>query len=283
MSGAGNWRELATVKTEGNLAAGLGAGIDFGLTVDNDRLVLNCKASLVFGPGAAGGFGTIVDFEKIYDVAKLLCEALSEVDYRYLFGVAKDAFDYIAYGIYHVIASPGQVAGKAFEKSYEEVFQWWQLRSSLKVEAGNLSENLLRDGSVILDDKSLSVGKIPPQAMGPMLYALSESFLDSWESEQEKAIVLLLTSIVSWHQFVEVLEHMSSKAAKVNAARNLNRLNSILDGRQQDEFNQFIHNLSENPLGNAGDGLVAWTTKNPILKKDILVAAHDSGLFDGIA
>jgi len=29
--------------------------------------------------------------------------------------------------------------------------------------------------------------------------------------------------------------------------------------------------------------ITAWTTRNPNLKKDILVAAKNSGMFDGIA
>jgi hypothetical protein len=116
-----------------------------------------------------------------------------------------------------------------------------------------------------------------------MLYVLSEEFVDSWESKQEKAIVLLLSSIGSWHQFIEVLEHMSPNAQKVDAIKSLNRLNSILDGCEQDEFNRFIHNLQDRFQNNSNKGVVAWTTKSPNLKKDILLAAQASGLFDGIA
>ncbi|WP_126360539.1 hypothetical protein [Pseudomonas fluorescens] len=46
---------------------GIGASFDFGIEINADRLAINCKASLVFGTGAGGGFGTAVDVEKIGD------------------------------------------------------------------------------------------------------------------------------------------------------------------------------------------------------------------------
>ncbi|WP_083453385.1 type VI secretion system Vgr family protein [Desulfatitalea tepidiphila] len=283
MSGAGNWRELATVKTEGNVAAGLGAGANFGLSISKDQLTFNCNASLVFGPGAAGGFGTIVDFEKIYDVIKLVCEALADIDYRYLYSVTEEAFKFISFGIYQAISSPGRTAAEIFQNGFREVMRWWQFRTFLKAEAERIATNLLQDRTVLLDGKSLSIGKLPPETVGPMIYVLSESFIGSWESGQEEAIVLLLSSIGSWHQFVKVLEHMSPKAEKVNAAGSLNRLNSILDGRQQDQFNQFIHNLPESSLKAENKKTIAWATRNPNLKREILIAAKTSGLFDGVA
>jgi endo-1,4-beta-mannosidase len=124
---------------------------------------------------------------------------------------------------------------------------------------------------------------LPPETLGPMLYVLSESFIDSWESAQEETIVLLLSSIGSWHQLVEVLEHMSPKAEKVNAAGSLNRLNSILDGSQQDQFNRFLHNLPESPRKEENKKILAWKTRNPDLKREILMAARAIGIFDGIA
>ena len=283
MSGAGNWRELATVKTEGNLAAGLGAGANFGLSISKDRLTFNCNASLVFGPGAAGGFGTIVDFEKIYDVIKLVCEALAEVDYRYLYSVTEEAFKYISYGLFRSATSPGQLVEKAFRVGYEKIMGYWGTRSSLKMEAQVLTKKLLQDRSVMFDGKKLSIAMLPPETVGPMLYVLSESFIDSWESAQEEAIVLLLGSTDSWHQLIEILEHMSPKAEKVNAAGSLNRLNSILDGHQQDQFNQFIHNLPESTRKKKNIKTIAWTIKDPNLKREILIAARASKIFDGIA
>jgi hypothetical protein len=245
-------------------------------------LTFNCNASLVFGPGAAGGFGTIVDFEKIYDVIKLVCEALADIDYRYLFNLTKDAFDYIAIGLYQVVTSPGQIIGKAFDIGFNEMAGWWRTRSALKQEAKELAENILIDQGVVIKGQQLALVELPPETIGTMLFVLSESYIDSWEEVQEKAIVSLLTSIGSWHHFVKILERLSPKAEKVEAMRSLNRLNSILDGPQQDEFNRFIHHLSENPSGNVGSGVVAWTTTNPNHKKEILLAAKASGLFNGI-
>jgi len=249
------------------VAAGLGAGANFGLSISKDRLAFNCNASLVFGPGAAGGFGTIVDFEKIYDVIKLVCEALADIDYRYLYSVTEEAYKYISYSLFRVATSPGQIVGHTFQLGYEKVVTWWKDRSATRKEAERLTENLLQEGSVVLNGNRISFGKLPPETMGPMLYVLSVSYVDSWERAQENAIVLLLSAISSWHQFVEVLEHMSPNDIRIDAMKSLNRLNAILDGSEQDEFNKFIHNLQESHQGFSERGLAAWTTKSPYLKR----------------
>jgi len=283
MSGAGNWRELATVKTEGNVAAGLGAGANFGLSISKDRLTFNCNASLVFGPGATGGFGTIVDFEKIYDVIKLVCEALAEVDFRHLFSITKEAFQYITQGLFMVASSPVNVAKEMFTKGYFEMQEMWDRRIASKSEAASLSHNLLRDRAIVIEGQTLPLGHMLPETIGPMLYLLSESFIDSWEKEQEEAIVLILNNVKCWRQFIEVLEHMSPKAEKINAMQSLNRINAILDNNQQDQFNRFIHTLPGEGKNAEKSIHLAWATDDPGRKRSVLLAARNSRLFQGIA
>jgi hypothetical protein len=114
-----------------------------------------------------------------------------------------------------------------------------------------------------------------------MLYVLSESFVESLESEQEKAIVLLLSHIRRWRHFIEILEHMSPKATKVRAMDSLNRLNAFLD-RSQQQFNQFIDRLAilqDSPAG----ATLAWTPVAPQLKRNVMLAAQRSGKFVGLA
>ncbi|MGY2337526.1 LysM peptidoglycan-binding domain-containing protein, partial [Pseudomonas sp. SDO528_S397] len=102
-----NWVKLAEVKMEGNVAWGVGGSGEFGISIANDRLAINCKASLVLGPGAGGGFGTVVDIEQVGKLVLLFCNALADMDYRHLLGVTQDAFSYLASGLFRVMTSPG--------------------------------------------------------------------------------------------------------------------------------------------------------------------------------
>ncbi|PSV27980.1 hypothetical protein C9J42_06355 [Photobacterium sp. GB-56] len=69
--------------------------------------------------------------------------------------------------------------------------------------------------------------------------------------------MLLSGTIRSWRKFVEVLAHMNIEGKKQSSdnalINNLQRINKILDGKQQIEFNQWIAQLaSVNYLDNMG-------------------------------
>ncbi|MBM5461591.1 LysM peptidoglycan-binding domain-containing protein [Pseudomonas sp. P66] len=84
-----SWVSLAEVKAEGNVAFGVGASGEFGVSIANDRLAINCKASVVFGPGAGGGFASVMDIEHVGKLALMFCDALAEMNYRFLLGVTE--------------------------------------------------------------------------------------------------------------------------------------------------------------------------------------------------
>ena len=288
VNASSNWVSLAEVKTEANAAFGIGIGGDFGITIENNRLAVNCKGRLVFGPGASGGFATVVDLENIYTLLKLVCDALADVDYRYLLGVSTEAFSYIAWGLFKVASDPLNTATQVFDMGRLELRQWWVARSASKAEAENLARYLLSNRAILIGGKPLSLDKLPPQTAGPMLYLLSTRFVESRHEEQESAIVLLLSHLYRrWRHFIEVLEHCSKDGAKVNAMDSLDRLNSILDGQQQREFNRFIERLAV--LGLPGSGnpqsnmMLAWTPTETWRKRDILIAARSSGQFDRLS
>lgn len=283
-----SWSSLAEIKAEASAAFGAGIGGEFGITIASDRLAVNCKGRLVFGPGASGGFSTVVDLEKTYALLKLVCEALADVDYRYLLGVSQEAFNYMAWGLYQVASAPGTAAIQAFENGAQKMSIWWKRRSASMVEAENLARYLLTNRAVLINGKRLALDKLPPQTVGPMLYVLSESYVESFQEYQEKAIVLLLSHLYRrWRQFIEAMEHCSPNGAKVNAMESLNRLNRLLDGRQQQEFNQFIERLAVRGLPGSMDAsptvMLAWTPTDAWRKRDVLIAARSSGQFDGLA
>ncbi|MGQ7960296.1 LysM peptidoglycan-binding domain-containing protein [Pseudomonas sp. SP16.1] len=283
-----SWSSLAEIKAEASAAFGAGIGGEFGITIAKDRLAVNCKGRLVFGPGASGGFATVVDLEKTYALLKLVCEALADVDYRYLLGVSQEAFNYMAWGIYQVASAPKDSVIKALETGQEELSRWWGRRTASKAEAENLARYLLKHQAVLINGQRLPLEKLPPQTVGPMLYVLSESYVESFQEYQEKAIVLLLSHLYRrWRQFIEAMEHCSPNGAKVNAMESLNRLNRLLDGRQQQEFNRFIEQLAVRGLPGSSDTgskiMLAWTPTESWHKRDVLIAARASGQFNGLA
>lgn len=283
-SGSTDWASLVEIKAEGNVALGVGAGFDFSIEINADRFAVNFKASLVFGPGAGGGFGTAVDLEQVGNLALVFCSALSKADFHYQLAVSQEAFSYMATGLFKIATHPGEAAGKAFATGAEDMRAWWQEREATKQEAQKLAKYLLSNQSVSVNGKKIPLKMLPPETIGPMLYLLTESFVESWAEDQEKAVVLLLSHLRSWRHFIEVLEHCSEKGTKVKAMESLNRINALLDGNEQREFNKFIGTLAINDESTLrSDSMLAWTPGLPWRKESVLVAARRSNLFDGLA
>lgn len=282
-SGSTDWASLVEIKAEGNVALGVGAGFDFSIEINADRLAVNCKASLVFGPGAGGGFGTAVDLEQVGNLAFVFCSALSKADFHYQLAVTQDAFNYMARGLYQIATHPGEVAGKAFADGFRNMGLWWKQREATKQEAENLAKYLLSHQAINVNGKKIPLKILPPETIGPMLYLLTESFVESWAEDQEKAVVLLLSHLRSWRHFFEVLEHCSKSGSKVKAMDSLDRINAMLDGSEQREFNRFIGTLAINGESSVqSEGMLAWTPGLPWRKEGVLVAARRSNLFYGL-
>lgn len=281
----GKWELLAKIKAEGNVALGLGGGGEFGLSIQNNRLVFECKAALVLGPGAGGGFGTEIDLEQVGKVTTLFCTALAEMDYRQLLGVTQQAFSYIATGLFQVATAPVKQAITAFEVGSQEMLVWWEDRKRYQEEAENLAAYINKNKAtrvLKINGQDLPFSLLPPETMGPMIFILSKTFTLSFESAQEEALVTLLSEIRQWRHFIEVLEHCDPMAKEVNAMDSLARINSLLDGRQQDQFNCFVENLSTNQADN-NPHRVAWKTTNVASKYHIVSAAQKNWHLDGLA
>ena len=287
----GSWARLAELKAEGNVALGAGMAGEFGINISKDRLAFNCKGSLVFGPGAGGGFGTVVDLEQVSKLALLFCNALAGMDYRRLLGVTEDAFNYMASGLYQVATSPVKAFNQAFENGFGDMTIWWDRRQATRVEAEALADYLIahEDDKVMrIREQSLPLSMLPPETIGPMVYLLTEGLVawgivsDRFIEKQEKALVILLSEVRRWRQFIEVLEHCSLDASRVNAMQSLERINALLNGYEQNQFNRFIDNLA---IHQAADNpaRVAWTPSTAWRKEKVLIAAQRSGRFDGLA
>lgn len=144
--------------------------------------------------------------------------------------------------------------------------------------------DLVRHEAVIVNGQRLTIDRLPPETLGPMAYMLSERFVESWHEDQETALVLLLSHVRSWRQMLKLLEHCSPKGETVNGMESLDRLNRLVDGSQQQEFNRFIESLAVNQSSaQRPSGILAWTPSDPVRKRAVLMAARSSGLFNGLA
>lgn len=285
----GNWVKLAEVKGEGNIAWGAGIAGEFGISISNDRLAFNCKGSLVFGPGAGGGFGTVVELDQVGKLALLFCNSLADMDYRYLIGVTEEAFSYIASGLYQAATFRAKEFRQGFEQPVLAMSTWWKKRKATKIEADNLASFLIshkNDRILRIRQQDIPLSMLPPETLGPMVYLLTEGVIaagiGSFNEKQEQALVILLSEVRRWRQFIKVLEHCSRDASKVNAMNSLERINALLDGYEQNEFNRFIDSLAMNQNSDNAVRMV-WTPSNAWRKEKVLVAAQRSGRFEGLA
>jgi hypothetical protein len=79
---------------------------------------------------------------------------------------------------------------------------------------------------------------------------------------------------------IETLEHMSVNGNKVQATDSLNRINSFLLDKQQDDFNNFLDGLAVHGKPAVPAARYAWDTRQSIMfgedKVRILAAAARS-------
>jgi len=280
-SGNSNWNALAQNKAEGNLAFGIGAEVDFGIDLRRDRFMIHCKASLVFGPGAGGGFGTVVDLEKVWDLIVLVCEKLNDIDYRYLFSVEEGAFNAINQLLYKAVLYPGKTVEELIGRGARELNDWWAEREAGIREADALTKSILLNKAVVLKGCLLQINRLPPETIGSMLWILTETYVGKTHNpEQEQAIIELLSRIRRWRHMIEMLEHMPVDGKKVNAMDSLNRINSFLIDKQQEDFNNFLDGLALYGKPSTPATRYAWSVNDSILfgtdKAKMLAAASSS-------
>ncbi|MFV0456679.1 MAG: LysM peptidoglycan-binding domain-containing protein [Pseudomonas sp.] len=275
-SGNAGWNALAQIKAEGNVAFGIGAEVDFGISLTLDQFSLHCKANLVFGPGAGGGFGTVVDLEKVWDLVVLVCETLSDIEYRYLFSVEESAFNAISQLLYKAMLFPEKSINELVDNGIQRMRDWWGEREAGIVEAEQLANGILAFKSVKVGNKYLTIDKLPPETLGPMLWVLTEAYIGEATLVKEKAIVELISRVQRWRHMIEILEHMSVDGSKVNAIASLERINSFLLDSQQADFNRHLDGLALQGHPSTPAMQYAWRVEDSVAyqnKKETLLAA----------
>jgi murein DD-endopeptidase MepM/ murein hydrolase activator NlpD len=263
--------DLLELKASGLVAFGAGAGLDFECKIDRFKNIeVHGSGRLVFGPGASGGFGTTISADKIWDLCSFVFSALRESDYRFLSNVQKDLFFMLSRGFIVALTEPAVSLSDLLMSGYQGLEQAWRENQIKQNRAENLAENIStgrwRASFSNGTGNFFSIDDLPPEALGPCCYELTERFLLSREEVQEKSLVFLLSSVVSWRHFIETLEHMSADGSKKNAMESLARIQAMLDFSQQTQFDEWIKDLRT--VDN--DRRISWTPKPASEKYEIL-------------
>ncbi|PYF77792.1 LysM domain-containing protein [Marinomonas alcarazii] len=246
---------LVEVVASGNVAFGAGAGVEFTLKLTPDGFELHCSASMVLGPGGSGGFGAKVDFTKLWPLAKVIWGALAVADYRTLQCVDEVAYRYLSRAAYYFFTVPSEALEDAVGKGFEFIDSWWDEQAAVWSDRELRCAEAKQLAKTILDGQGKYSGvdqnQLQPETIGMLMDTLVQTFYWNSEEQQEKAIVMLLTGSIghSWRKFEEVLAHMNPQGKKQSGDQalfdNLDRINAILAGDQQEQFNDWIKWLSE--------------------------------------
>jgi murein DD-endopeptidase MepM/ murein hydrolase activator NlpD len=269
-----DWKELLKIEAGGTVALGIGAGLDFSLSVVRNRIVFGCKGRLVFGPGASGSFGTVVGADAAWDLLAATVEVLRESDFQFINNIEPTLYSQWAGSLYlGIVSSMSDISDLITDPAYFRMM--WGRREERKLEAHRLARSVIRQArdSGSLDGmnfKGIPYSSLPPETMGMMLYTLTQTFIESREEDQETAILLVISTITTWRQFFEVLQHMSPDGEKVNASGGLEEICAVLDdGLVDNQLSQFqrwiMSGLSAKPSFKSHE--LAWK-KIPVQQKN---------------
>ncbi|MFP3977603.1 LysM peptidoglycan-binding domain-containing protein [Marinobacter sp. KMM 10035] len=262
-----DWKDLFKISAGGTLALGAGAGFDFQLRAEQNKIILICKGRLVFGPGASGSFGSEIGADKVWTLAKTVFEVLAEADYHFLSNIQAELFTQWAQSLFLALSDQTKTITDLLVSPVEDFSRIWAARANKKSAAEKLASQILKEAKKkdYLEDMTfngLPYHQLPPETLGMMMSTLCDTFIDSWEEDQEKALLILVSQIATWRKFFETLEHMSEDGKKVNPMNSLRKLSSILDdGLSDNQLSQFhkwiMTDLAVKPTKNSLK--LAWT------------------------
>ncbi|MFY2508236.1 LysM peptidoglycan-binding domain-containing protein [Vibrio pectenicida] len=250
-----NFSALAEIKLQGNVSIGGGYNVDFELFLYEGQFFLKVAAKLVWGIGGGGGFTIAIDGPAFWQLTKVIWQGLQYIDYRLLNNIDPDAYEYLVDATYfaftavETITSPAnalELAVSAGESFISELKDVRNETLNLEKEAIVLAERVLNDST----RSGVPFNQLPPEAIGRMLDTLTRTFMFNWEEQQELAICKLLQeSTYSWHKFEEILARMNPTGSKIRGEKalfeSIERINAILDNRQQAMFNRWVATLTE--------------------------------------
>ncbi|PLY04673.1 MAG: hypothetical protein C0625_15890 [Arcobacter sp.] len=205
-------------------ALGLGAEGEFKIDFQDGKFILRAKAGLVYGAGASGKVGFMVDAKTIVHMAQFVYHLLMKADYRTLDCIASRAFYALSSYLVESIADAVELA----EEEWEKLTKWWSSKEQAMKKAKALAKSINKG----LKDDLLSIST--PEAKGKMLAILCVTEYFDDEEEQEKAIIKVLTYIQSKNEARNVFKSISLKGRRIDKSEGEEKLHDILDWYKYD-------------------------------------------------
>jgi hypothetical protein len=195
------------------------------------KFKFRAKAGITLGLGASGEVAGEISANNMVEFVQFVYHQLNNQNFDYLGFIERESFELLnRYLIYHI--ETGIQFKEAIEKSLEDIEEWWEDRNLAIEKSENITARIMANPEMLRFS--------PPETKGALLYQLTEDYWFYWEERQEDAVLVILSWIQTQREFQEVCEHMTKDGSKSKQKApyqaGYNRLASLLDGRQWEEF-----------------------------------------------
>ncbi|WP_250656109.1 hypothetical protein [Alkalimarinus coralli] len=235
------------------VAAGLGAEGYLKIEYDENtrKFIARFGAGVVAGVGANGKLDTAIEAGNIYQLVKFVYHQIMKTGFLQPEFIENDGFTFLQRSLAKAVLFGSDIVDET-QSTIRDLALWWSQVHQSRIEAEGLARK-------ILDDSSL-YRYAAPVVKGRFLAILCRRFLLSTESQQEKAIVKLLSFTQSVSEYHEILKHTSESGLVLSSSqiKNVeNMLYGILDGHEQIRFDVWKHRLHKQP--NIGNPVIAYS------------------------
>ncbi len=215
-----NWATLMSLGCSGNVRFGAGASFNFYITYFEGKFVARAKAFACWGGGAGGEFTYTIGADTIVDFCTFVYHQLKNEDFHFVDILSEEAFNN-----YNTIVTYIAMTKEALVQVYQEgAIAIRRMEFFIKDQLDLLQQDIKNQEQASAFAKEilygdLDVSFLPPESKGQILYNLCPTSWKSFEVKQELAILKIMRTIQTWHEYVEVMSHCTETGEKVNDNR----------------------------------------------------------------
>lgn len=196
-----DFRSLLDVKAELAVSAGIGAGFDFRVGLQESKLVAYAKGYLVLGPGGGGGVAAELNGRQVWELVKFVRWSLEQSDFRFLDWIDSAAFEHLSF-LQKVFSVSSDSFISLAETMVDDLTEAWNSLAKTQEVAQRAIEGVLANDELHL---------LTPLAKAELLHIIAPH---SQENSAALAALKLLKTINSHRELVEVLKRMGAEGWK---------------------------------------------------------------------
>jgi hypothetical protein len=196
-----DFRSLLDVKAELAVSAGIGAGFDFRVGLQESKLVAYAKGYLVLGPGGGGGVAAELNGRQVWELVKFVRWSLEQSDFRFLDWIDSAAFEYLSF-LQKMFSMSADSFVEVFDRGMRGLTDAWTLWSERQ-------EVVSRTIKGVLDNEELEA--LTPLAKAELLHILAPH---CHEQSAALAALRILETVKTHRELVEVLKRMGAEGWK---------------------------------------------------------------------